>query len=78
MHEDALELGGPLVAADVVVRPIARRRIAGVEADPAEGVVGTLRPVGVLIEDGSGSRALGLDGDELPEDALEDLATPDA
>lgn len=74
MPKEGLEVGNPLVVEDVVVRPIARRRIATLGGDGAEGLVASLVPVGVIVEEDGTSRALDLDGDELGEDVLAELA----
>jgi hypothetical protein len=73
MREDTLELGSPQVVDDVVLRPIARRRIARFDDGDVEGVLARLTPVGVLLEDDGTSRALGLGGEELPDDVLAEL-----
>ena len=46
MREDTLELGSPQVVDDVVLRPIARRRIARFDDGDVEGVLARLTPVG--------------------------------
>lgn len=77
MDEDTLEIGRPLVVEDVVLRPIARRRIVPLEGEDVDGIVARLKPVGVLLEDGSTSQALGLDGEELPDEVLDELPEVD-
>lgn len=78
MDEASLEIGSPVVVEDVVLRPIARRRIATVEGEQAHGIVARLKPVGVLLEDGDSSRALDLDGEELADEVLAELPEIDA
>lgn len=72
-EEDELQLGPPLVVEDVVIRPIARRRIASLSGEAGRASLARLRPLGVLVEDGGEPRALDLEGNELPEDVLAEL-----
>lgn len=78
MDEDVLEVGSPLVLGGLVLRPIARRRIATVAGEHARGILARLEPVGVVVEDGERSRTLDLDGEELPEDVLAELPDVEA
>lgn len=71
MAEDEVELGSPLVVGDVVLRPIASRRIEHLTVEEGKATFARLRPLGVIVEDGEGSRALDLDGEELDDDVLE-------
>lgn len=73
MGEDELELGPALVLEGVRIRPIARRRVASVTGEAGQATLGRLRPLGILVEDPEGVRALGLDGAELPEDVVDEL-----
>lgn len=76
MPEEALELGSPVVVDDVVLRPIARRRVSTLSGEDAEGLLARLIPVGLVVEEGGISRAIDLDGDELADDVLDELAEP--
>lgn len=76
MLEETLELGGPVVVGDVVLRPIARRRVATLAGEDAEGLLARLIPVGLVVEERGTSRAVDLDGDELADDVLDQLAEP--
>lgn len=78
-NETSVEVGEPLVVANVVIRPIAERRIlADIDHEGAPCLlVARLRPVGLLVEDGEDSRALDLDGQRLADDVLDELVVPD-
>lgn len=71
MGEDEVEVGSPLVVGDVVLRPIARRRVKEIAGEDGRATLARLRPLGVIVEDGEESRALDLDGEELSDDVLE-------
>lgn len=72
MDEREIEIGAPVVVGDVVLRPIARRRVANLGDERGQATLARIRPVGVIVEDGD-SRALGLDGDPLADEVLEKL-----
>jgi uncharacterized spore protein YtfJ len=73
VNEEALEVGEPVTVDDVVIRPIARRRIVGGTDGTAGGVVALLRPMGVIVEEGDDTRTLDLDGVALAEDLLDEV-----
>lgn len=73
MDEDTVEIGDPRVVGDVVIRPIARRRIRSYGEGPAGAVLARLTPVGIVVERDGSSRALTLDGEALPDDVLDEL-----
>lgn len=77
MDEIAVEIGEPLVVGDVVMRPIAERRVMEAVGEQTKGVLARLQPLGVIVEDGGSSRALDLDGDDLGEDVLDRLDVGD-
>lgn len=77
MDEEALEIGEPVVVGDVVIRPIAYRRLAGGTDGTATGAIGLLRPMGVIVEGPDGVETLDLSGEELADDVLADLPDVD-
>lgn len=73
MDDQAVEIGEPVVAGDVVIRPIAQRRILTTSGEQAGAILARLRPLGVIVERAGELRTLDLDGEELAEDVLEAL-----
>lgn len=77
MHERSLEVGEPVTVEDVVIRPIARRRIVGGTDGTTGGAIGLLRPMGVIVEGPDGVETLDLDGGELAEELLDEIPDVD-
>lgn len=63
--DDALEVGDPVVVGRRVLRPIARRLIAGHASEGTAAAVGHVQPVGLIVESPDGIEAIDLDGEEI-------------
>lgn len=73
MGDQGLEMGEPVVVGNVVIRPIARRRVLEANEGEVSGVVARLRPLGVVVEGPDGFQTLDLDGEKLADDVIDEL-----
>lgn len=64
MDED-VEVGDPVVVGRRVLRPIARRHVAGHAGEGTAAAFGHVRPVGLIVESPDGIEAIDLEGEEI-------------
>lgn len=66
MDDRRAQLGDPVELGRVTVTPIVEVLTAAHRRGEGFGLARRVRPLGVLVEDGDTTRALSLDGEELP------------
>lgn len=63
-HREA-RFAEPIEVGDVTITPLVEVRLT-LRSEAPRGGTAALEPIGILIDGPDGSRALGLDGEELP------------
>lgn len=66
MREAEARFGAPVEVGSVTLTPIVEVETAATKRGEGVGLARRVTPLGVLVEDEGGTRALSLDGEELP------------